>query len=277
MARWASLIERRRSEKPVLFIDAGDFFPAHRGIHQEIDDRYFFKGMKLIGYDAAGVGEQETAVGLEKAGAAMAGCRVPLVSANIIDKARKVPAAPQDIVKDIGGERTLFGRKGGVRVGIFSVALPGFIYRGGPAISKKYYVVDPKLSALEAVTKLRSRGCDLVIAISHQGWRQSLDLARDVPGIDLVLNGHPSHKRTFCERVGRATVVDPGEKEYSFTEVSVTFSGDSIAASAIDVCGALLSTPGDQRFIELQRDYEKEVKEFNRSHPPRRAGARPRK
>jgi len=274
MARWASLVEKRRLERPVLLIDAGDFYSIQQGRHQEIDNRYFSKAMKLLGYDAAGIGEHEARTGLDKIRAVMAECRVPLVSSNIIDKTQKKPVAPQYLVKEVGGTKTLFGRRGGVRVGIFSVALPAFIYRGGPDLMKNYYVVDPKLSALEAVTNLRSRGCDLIIAISHQGWKQSLDLAREVPGIDIVLNAHAAHARTFGERVGTATVADPGEKEYSFTEVAVTFAADSIAAVVTDVCGSLLSSPGDARFLELQTEYEKELKESRRSNPPRRPGAR---
>lgn len=258
----------------MLVIDAGDFFPARTDKRRAIDARYFFRGMKLLKYDVAGLGEGEIQAGLDEVAAAMKECRVPIVSANIIDRSLQKPVALPFVVKDLDGTRRLFGRVGAARVGIFSVALPGFVYRADGAASKRYSVVDPKLSALEAVTKLRSRGCDLVIAISHQGWQQSLALAREVPGIDLVLNGHSSHKRSFSERVGSTTVVDAGEKERSFTEVTVTFSGDSLSIAAADVCEALFASPGDPRFLDLQKDFEREIKEYNRARMTRHAGTK---
>ncbi len=138
--------------------------------------------------------------------------------------------------------------------------MPSFIYRDGANDRHRYNVVDPKLSALAAATNLRAGGCDFVIAVSHLGWQKSLELAREVPGIDLVLNGHREHPRTHQERVGSTVVVDTGEKEWSFTEVSVTVDGDSLVVVASDVCGAALSLREDPRFTGLQKRYADELK-----------------
>jgi 2',3'-cyclic-nucleotide 2'-phosphodiesterase (5'-nucleotidase family) len=260
MARWASLVEKRRSERAVLVVDTGDFSLPPDTRQRDLKERYFMEAMKLIGYDAVGIGESETQAGIEGLQAAAKRYDIPLVSSNIFDRALKEPVAPESIVRDIGGVRTLFGRRGAVRVGIFSVVLPAFIYRDGADERQRYNVVDAKLSALAAATNLRTRGCDLVIAVSHLGWRNSLELAREVPGIDVVLNGHREHKRTYEERVGSTVVVDTGEKEWSFTEVSVTFNGDSLDVAAADVCGAALALSEDPRLAALQKKYAKEIK-----------------
>jgi 2',3'-cyclic-nucleotide 2'-phosphodiesterase (5'-nucleotidase family) len=260
MARWASFVERRRGERAVLVVDSGDFSLAPNARKREVTERYFFEGMKLLGYDAVGIGEAETRAGLSDRLAAAKRYRIPLVSSNVFDRALKKPAAPESIVRDIGGSRTLFGRRGAVRVGVFSVVLPSFVYGDGGDAARIYDVIDPKLAALAAATNLRARGCDLVIAISHLGWGNSLELAREVPGIDLVLNGHREHKRPCVARGGSAIVVDTGEKEWSFTEVSVTFDGDSLAVVAADACGAALSLREDPRFIALQEKYAEEIR-----------------
>ncbi len=255
----------------MIVIDTGDFYESQVRAHQEVRDRYFFQAMKLLRYDAVGIGEYETRIGLDKLFTIAKGYDIPFVSSNILDRARKKPAAPTSIVRDVGGTHGLFGRKGAARVGILSVALPGYVYRYGMDVSLRYYVVDPKLAALEAAMKLRAQGCDLVVAVSHQGWEKSLELAKEVPGIDIVLNGHRAHKTPYEQRVGSTVVVDPGEKEYSFTEVSVTFMRDSIAVISADICKTALQSPGDARFLELEKKCTDETKRLSFGTKPKKA------
>jgi 5'-nucleotidase/UDP-sugar diphosphatase len=275
MARWASLVDKKRSERPVLVIDTGDFYAPRETAFQETKDRYFFRAMKMLRYDAVGIGEYETRLGLDTLLTIARGYEIPLVSSNILDKEQKKPVAPASMVKEVGGRRGLFGRRGGVRIGIFSVALPGYVYSAGPDAPKRYYVVEPKLAALEATLKLRARGCDLIVAVSHMNWDRSVELAKEVPGIDIVLNSHSSHAGTHEERVGSTFVIDSGPKEYSFTETDVTFAGDSIAVTAADICSTALKSPGDARFLELEKEYSAEMKRLNVGTQP--AKVKPRK
>ena len=271
MARWASLVEKRRSERAVLVIDTGDFSLPPDTRQRNLKERYFFEAMKLLGYDAIGIGELETRAGIEGRLAAAKRYGLPLVNSNILDRTLKKPVAPETIIRDIGGSRTLFGRGRAVRVGIFSVALPSFIYRDGAEVRQKYSVVDPKLSALAAATNLRTQGCDLVIAVSHLGWQKSLELAREVPGIDVVLNGHRAHKTPRGERVGSTVVVDTGEKERTFAEVSLTFEGDSLVAAVADACGASHALREDPRLVRLQKKYAEELLRSSSGAPKKRS------
>jgi 2',3'-cyclic-nucleotide 2'-phosphodiesterase (5'-nucleotidase family) len=259
MARWASLVERRRRERPTLLIDTGDFsLPPGTG-NRALKERLFLDGMRLLRYDAVGIGESEIRAGLDAVSTAADRHGIPLVCSNLIDRTVGRPALPTTIVKDVGGKRTLFGRTGTVRVGIFAVVLPTLVYGAAPGVAARYEVVDPRLAALEAVTNLRRDGCDLIVAVSHQGWPRSLDLAREVPGIDLVLNAHREHADPYMERIGSTYVVDGGETERSFTEVEVQFAGDTLSAAVTNVCPDALATPGDPRFLKLQARYTKEL------------------
>ena len=68
----------------------------------------------LMGYDALGVGERELAFGYDDLRTWRAKSKTPLISSNLIDKKTGKPAfKPYVIVK-----------KGGVKVGIFSVLGP---------------------------------------------------------------------------------------------------------------------------------------------------------
>jgi 5'-nucleotidase/UDP-sugar diphosphatase len=259
MARWASLVELRRSERPVLMIDGGDFSLPPGTRQRDLKERFFFEAMKLLGYDAICIGDGEAREGIEERLAIAKRYGLPIVNSNILDRESQKPVAGESIVKDLGRSRAVLGRGRAVRVGVFSVVPQAFVSRGGAEDRAKYSVVDPKLSALAAAANLRRQGCDLVIAVSTLGWQKSLELARDVPGIDLVLNGRRAHKKPYGERVGATYVVDAGEKEPTFAEVSVTFGGDSIRAAVADACPAARALREDPRLARLQKKYAEEI------------------
>ncbi len=268
MARWASLIKKRRSTNPVLLVDTGDFCQSHKTKLQKVTDQYFFEAMKLMGYDAIGIGDKDVRLGRKKLLKTAKSNRLPLVSSNIIDKqSHKLMGAPY-IIKDIGGKRTLLGRKDAIRVGILSVVLPIYIYNIDKLATRYYEVANPKIAALDAVSKLREKGCNLIIALSHQGWGNSLDLAEDVPGIDIVINGHRSHAETYQKWVNNTLVIDTGEKRTTFTEISVTFEGDSLSITALDAGKEALLTNGHPKFVKLERDYEEDLRQYRLKKNP---------
>ena len=109
MARWASLVEERRRERPVLVIDAGDFSVPPESPFQEVKNRYFFSAMRLLRYDAVGISGRETAAGLDGVLANARAYGIPLVNSNILNRGRRRPAAPPSIIRELGGAKTLFG------------------------------------------------------------------------------------------------------------------------------------------------------------------------
>lgn len=270
MARWASLVEARRSERPVLLVDAGDFSLPADTRHRDVIDRYVCEGMRLLGYDAVGVGELETRSGPDRLSALAKEHRLPLVCSNVIDRGAGRHPFPREIVRDLEGVTTASGSRGIVRVGIAAVALPAFVYRLEPAGADRYEVTDQRLAALESVERLRSRGCHLVVVLSHLGWKESLALAREVPGIDIVVNAHDAPRDTLVARIGSTVVVSPGRKEFDFVEASVVFGAGGAEIAVANRCPDALSSAGDQRLVDLQRRYAEEM----RSLGGQRRGAR---
>ena len=268
MARWASLVEKRRSERPTILVDGGDFHWSRATAHQDVKDRYFYKGMSYLGYDAIAIGEYETAAKLQSPFDTLKQYRLPFLSTNIVTAAKREPIAAQEIVKTFGGKRTVFGRMGGWRVGIFSVASPELVYPLGVNTPGTYHVVDPKIAAVDAVAKLRGEGCSAIVAISHQSWQESLDLARDVAGINLVIASHSVHGTSYAESVGRTLVVYPGPLGWYFTEVEITFAVGNPILEMKERCRELTSTLGDPRLLKLNHDYLAEMAKFPVAHVP---------
>jgi 2',3'-cyclic-nucleotide 2'-phosphodiesterase (5'-nucleotidase family) len=258
MARWATLINAKRAENPVLLLDVGGFCRYRNTSHKELKDRFFFEGVEMLGYDAMGIGESEIRFGRTRLEKAKKAYSLPLLSANILDKKSGKPIAAPYTIKHVGGRRTLFGQRGGIRIGIFSVVLPGYIYSIDREAQRFYEVKNPGMTALETASRLKSMGCDLVIALSYQGWTKSAELAEAAAGIDIVLNGRKSHHSTYSERFGNTIAVDIGNKRTSLTEIDITFENGKPLITARDVGKEVLESEADPDLAALEKRFEKE-------------------
>lgn len=258
MARWASLIDRRKAEHPVLLIDTGGFSNPVLSKEADLEDDYFFEAMRLMRYDAAGIGPGEVRFGrarlLERASSA----RLDLLTANVRDRRSGNLLGKPWKIAHVGGRRTLFGRSGGVRVGLFAVTLPLFIHEIDPVVSEYYEVLDPRMAALEAVSALRGKDCDIIIGISYQGWTKSVALATEVPGIDVVVNGRRSHVSAHGERHGGALVVDTGNSLFSLTEISAVWRDGEPVVRVNEAGGEAREMPARRDLRELNERYEAE-------------------
>jgi len=247
-------------ERPTVLVDAGDFtYPAKR-TGEELKSAFFLRAMELLRYDAIALGENEMRKGKAAVEEFTSRYRLPLVSTNIIDRGTGRTLAQKYVIVRVGGKRGLFGIRGGKKIGIFSVILPYFIHNAVQN-PQDYEVVDSRLAALEAVSFLKKKGCDLIVALCHEGWNKSIELASSVDGIDIVINGHRSHNKPYSEHIGNTLVVDTGEKRTTFTEVVVTFAADGIRARLVDSGEEALKIERDQRFQKMYDEYEAALKE----------------
>ncbi|MBN2184861.1 MAG: hypothetical protein JW746_05995 [Candidatus Krumholzibacteriota bacterium] len=260
MARWASFIDSRRADTPVLLLDTGDFFRPEASEEDEIDYRYFFEGMRLMRYDAVNIGPNDILYGTDRLRNAANEGGLPLVSSNIVDRRDDCLIARPYIIKYLGGRRTLFGMREGVRVGIFGVTDPSFFELIDSSISKNYKIKDPRITALEAVSVLKKKGCDLIIAISHLGWEKSVSFASDVPGMDIVINGRRGHEGTYQKHAGSTIIVDTGIHRISFTEIEARFFKGRLFLKATDMGGAARNQPERADLLKLESRYGNELK-----------------
>ena len=259
MARWASLIDKRRTQHPAILLDAGDFCGSAQGNAETPDIKYFFEGMRMIGYAAAGIGSDEIRFGHRRLHEKVDRSGFELLSSNIFGRAEEeIPGARYTVIRT-GGRRTLTGMKGGLKIGVFSVALPRFINETGPGIPLHYDVLDPRIAALEAVSVLKEKGCDLIVALSYQSWPMSLALAESVDGIDIVINGRREHDRSTGEKVGRTTVVDTGIMKISLTEVFVEWTGGSPGIMVRESGPEAKTMKGRDDLVELEKRYMREL------------------
>jgi 2',3'-cyclic-nucleotide 2'-phosphodiesterase (5'-nucleotidase family) len=260
MARWASLIDKRRERHPAILLDAGGFCNPGQGSTMALDLDYFFEGMRKIGYAAAGIGADDIRFGRKRLLERVDQAGFKLLSANIYDKRGGEMLGSKHTVIRAGGRRSLTGIQGGVKIGVFSVTLPLFIHEIDPGILKFYDILDPRIAALEAVSALKQEGCDLIVALSYQGWKGSLTLAESVDGIDVVINGRREHNRPTGKIVGQTTVVDTGIRRISLTEVLVEWVAGTPRIRVVEAGPESKAMKGREDLLNLEKEYELELR-----------------
>lgn len=183
----ATLVERVRQEhRNVLLLDAGDVntgLMVSNLFHAEPD----ILGYNALGYDAMTLGNHEfdppRSVLLDQ----MAKAAFPFLSANIRTSDGAL-LAQSHILRSFDG----------FRVAVFGLTTPETRGIARPTHISDLRFEDPVDTARTLVPELREQA-DLVIALTHLGIypdpnRGARRLAREVPGIDLIVDGH-THTR----------------------------------------------------------------------------------
>lgn len=189
----AALIAREKG--PKLVLDAGDWW-------QGTPEGSLSTGAAVaevfnaIGYDAVVIGNHEYDAGAEELKALIPKIKAPVLSANTYGADGKLVAWVKPwIVKEVAGVK--IGLFGLTTTGMTRLAFPKHI--AGLSFRREVEV------AREAVKELKKAGATVIVAITHVGleaegkppFEGDQTIAREVPGIDLIVGGH-SH--TFLER-----------------------------------------------------------------------------
>jgi 5'-nucleotidase len=190
----ASLIKTiRQKEEHVLLLDAGDifqgtpYFNLYKG-EPEI------KSMTAMGYDASTIGNHDFDAGLE----------------NLRDQLNRHSSFPMIISNyDFSGTPMedkyipykIFN-KGRLKIGVTGV---GIELKG--LVPENLYGKTKYLNPIEMANRhanlLKQKGCDLVVCLSHLGYKYSdtkvsdLTLAKESEDIDVIIGGHT---HTFLEK-----------------------------------------------------------------------------
>jgi 5'-nucleotidase / UDP-sugar diphosphatase len=250
-ARLAGLIakrkEARKGQGPVLVLDAGDYSmgTAFSAATRETGGELHIMG--LMGYDATTFGNHEFDLGPDGLGksisAAVKAGRIAAVLATNTSFTRSDTTLGdlRRLAKEGVIRRYVVVERGGIRFGVFgTLGKEAMIYTSGGATT----FADPTESAREVVKILREKEkVDVVIALSHGGVVKAEDgrytdgedvrLAKDVPGIDVVIGGH-SHTELQDAIIvnGHTPVVQTGKESRNLGELVITVDGDKLTVDS---------------------------------------------
>lgn len=251
LARVATRIRQIRGATPnVLLLDGGDTIQGAPAGWLEArrpsgGPHFVAAAMNALGYDAMTVGNHEFNFGLAVLRRAQKDSSFPWLSANTRNSADGSAAFPEYLVKELGG----------VRVGVLGLTTPNI--PGWEPLANRPGLTweDPVATAKRLVPVLRGeKGCEVVIVLFHSGLEADpvtgepngtshenrvVAVAREVPGIDLILTGH-SHRRLPLTRVHGVPVLQPGRWGEVLARVDLVVERAGGRATVVEASGTLL-------------------------------------
>lgn len=182
VARRTTLFKQIKAQRPnTLVLDAGDVFqgtPIFTFFEGEAD----FLAMDQAGYDAITVGNHDLDNGLANLQKQARHLRLPLLSANLIDRKNQLVFPPYHVFE-----------RGGIKVAVIGLLGRNAYEAIASDRRKDVSIIEPAVVLKQLVPALRERA-DLVVVLSHIGHEEEVALAREVPGIDVIIGGH-SHTK----------------------------------------------------------------------------------
>jgi len=221
----ASLIKKIRAEEDnVLLLDAGDIFqgtPYFNFFGGEVE----LKMMSMMGYDAGIMGNHDFDNGVEGFAKHLPHANFPILNSNydFTDTAMEGKTQPYKIFK-----------KAGIKIGVYGlgIELTGLVNELQSG-STKYLDPIKKAAEIETFLKLNQK-CDLVICLSHLGYKykenkvSDVVLAKNTSYTDIIIGGHThtflktpdsiknlSGNETLVNQVGFAGI-NLGRIDYTF-------------------------------------------------------------
>lgn len=195
-ARIAAFVQNARAtNEGVLVLNAGDAISG-TPVSSMFKGAPIFEVLNMVGYDAAALGNHEFDHGYERIEKFREIANYPLLSANAFSPTGDLIADAPVLIKEVNGITVAM-------IGLITDYTPYMITpTGNEGIS-----FAPPMYTLAATVRAVRPHVDLVIALSHVGHSEEVQLAKTIPGIDLVVGGH-SH--TYVEpavKVGNSYIV----------------------------------------------------------------------
>jgi 5'-nucleotidase / UDP-sugar diphosphatase len=175
----SAVVDIRMREKNVMLLHAGDvtegtiWMPKFEGMAD-------FTAMNALNFDAAVLGNHEFAKGPQEAALMVSALNCPVLAANL----------------DVSAEPSLDGRVrpytildyDNQRIGIIGLITPDTVTIASPGKTIKF--LSPEESARKYIADLNGQGINKIVVLSHLGYESDVNLAKSVPGIDIIVGGH---------------------------------------------------------------------------------------
>jgi len=247
IAYLATAYKQLKKENPnTVIVSTGD----------DLMNRYFhtYKGKAILslmsdaGYDLYAFGNHEFDKGSKVLSEALDDTKfTPICSdLDVSSSALKGKCEPY-IIKEIDG----------VKVGFFSLMTEGL-----PLVTSEKYVKiisDNVTTAKRMVKLLKEKEVNVIVALSHIGYKQDRILAKQVKGIDLIFGGHSHEYVKKIGRINKTAIVNGGEKGIQIIKVDIPLDKDlkvlnrEITMTKIPVTNALKA---DQKIEERVAKYQ---------------------
>ena len=174
----------------VIVADAGDYSQGtvYVSVNKGADAVTM---MNATGYDVATIGNHEFDYGYAQLAENMKAAKFKVLCADVLDADGKPIFDANTVIE-----------KGGVKIGFFGLETPEAQTKANPKLIEGLQFLAGKdgkelyACAAEQVAALKEQGADIIVCLSHLGIDgssepyTSYDLAKNVEGIDFIIDGH---------------------------------------------------------------------------------------
>lgn len=221
-AKISTLVQKYRKENPnTLLLDAGDTFHG-TNFATLVKGESITKVMNKVGYDAMAPGNHDFNYGYKRLLELEKMIVFPLVSANVRYENGERLFKPY-VIKEVDG----------IKLGIFGLTTPETTYKTHPKNVEGLKFTDPAVEAKAMVSELKGK-VDMIIAVTHLGIDESstdtsIKVAKEAPGIDLIVDGHSHSTLVEGKQADHNTlIVSSGEYTKNLGVVELTFDGSKL-------------------------------------------------
>ncbi|GAV13875.1 bifunctional UDP-sugar hydrolase/5'-nucleotidase [Paenibacillus sp. NAIST15-1] len=215
-AKLATLMKELRAENPnSMVLDAGDMIQGTIYVNLSKGETAT-KLANALGYDFMASGNHEYDFGYEQLTKLTKMFKFPVLAANVFDAQGKNLLQPY-VMKEVGGKK---------------FAILGLVTADTPIVThpdnvKGLTFKDPIEVAKEWVPKLREEA-DHVIVLCHTGISYDREMAKQVPGIDIIVGGHTHTPVDQPELVNGTYIVQDWEYAKSLGRVDLYYHGKDL-------------------------------------------------
>lgn len=244
-ARLATLISKYRASDPnVVLLNGGDTFQGtlYFNVYEGLADVAFMNAVK---FDAMAVGNHEFDRGPKALAEFGKLAQFPLLAANL----------------DVSADADLNGRIAGgatVQVGKEKIAVVGAVTPDLPTISSpgpNVKILDLVRSCQAHIDAFRGAGINKIVLVTHVGYREEVELAKALSGVDVIVGGHSHTLLGDLKVEGFATSAGP------YPTVTKNKDGDTVLVVQAHDWGKVLGR------IKVEFDAEGRVAKWSDAAP----------
>jgi 5'-nucleotidase len=270
----------RKNTAATVTLSSGDNIGAAPPISTEFEEMPTIESMNLMKFDASTFGNHEHDRNLAHVQKVIGASDFEWVSSNYGDASLAVLKSGTKAAKSF----TIIER-GGVKIGIvgsntdttIEQVFPGNLDYTDAAGVKRTIEIQAGVTGINAaIVAAKKAGADLVVAVIHQGWSESVggvsvgilnDMATQIKGAAAIYGGH-SHQ-TFTtmvpgDRLGSGTLVGQtlnAGVEYTRSQICVNTSANRVIGSSIETIkkAAVATVVADAPTAALVKKYKDQM------------------
>ncbi|MBL9131746.1 MAG: nucleoside hydrolase [Verrucomicrobiaceae bacterium] len=248
LARVATLKKRLMAEgRKVELVICGDFLSP--SVPSSIfRGRQMMEALNACGVDIGILGNHEFDFGTDVLRKRMKEAKWQWIVTNMFEEADGRPpgGAPTFLLRDYAG----------LKVGYLGICLTGDEISRDRRTGMRFE--DPLDSARKMVTELKSKGAQVVVAITHLDYADDRRLALRCPEIDIILGGHEHVPITT--HVGKTLITKSGSDARFVARIDVVPAGDgSVIEKQFELIPIGADLPDDPGTNTVARDFEDQL------------------